>query len=62
VTPVTLPPGRFKLETRRTASLPWAKTIGMVAVEDLAAMAETTPPVAKIAATGCRTRSAAMRP
>ena len=59
--PVTLPPGRFRLATNPywTGSLPLANTIGMVAVADLAASAETTLPVAKIASTGRLTSSAA---
>jgi hypothetical protein len=59
--PVTLPPGRFKLATNPcwTGSLPFANTIGMLAVAALAASAETTLPVAKIASTGRLTTSAA---
>ena len=43
VMPVTLPPGRLRLATSPcwTGSLPFAKTIGMFAVADLAAIAET---------------------
>jgi hypothetical protein len=53
ITPVTLPPGRLKLETRPslTGSPPVVKTIGMVAVADLAASADATFPVAAITAT-----------
>jgi hypothetical protein len=61
VMPVTLPPGRFRLATNPycTGSLPLANTIGIVAVADFAASAETTLPVAKIALTGRLTSSAA---
>jgi hypothetical protein len=43
VIPVTLPPGRLRLATNPywIGSLPFANTIGMVAVADLAAIAET---------------------
>ena len=43
VTPVMLPPGRFRLATRpiSTGSLPVTKTIGIVVVADFAASAET---------------------
>jgi hypothetical protein len=59
--PVTLPPGRLRLTTSplSTGSLPLANTIGMLAVAALAASAETTLPVAKIASTGLLTSSAA---
>ena len=59
--PVTLPPGRLRLATRpdSTGSLPLANTIGMLAVAALAASAETTLPVAKMASTGRLTNSAA---
>ena len=42
LTPVTLPPGRLRLATRPslTGSLPVAKTIGIVVVAALAAIAE----------------------
>ena len=61
VTPVTLPPGRLRLATRpiATGSLPPVKTIGIVAVADLAASAAAVPPVATITATLRRTSSAA---
>ena len=61
VMPVTLPPGRLRLATSPcwTGSLPFANTIGMLAVADLAAIAETTLPVAKITSTGRLASSAA---
>jgi hypothetical protein len=61
VMPVTLPPGRFKLATNPywTGSLPFANTMGILDVADLAPIAETTLPVAKIASTGWFTSSAA---
>ena len=53
VTPVRLPPGRFRLATSPilTGSAATAKTIGMVAVAALAAIAEGVPPPATITAT-----------
>ena len=61
VMPVTLPPGLLRLATSPywTGSLPFANIIGMLPVADLAAMAETTLPVAKIASTGLLTSPAA---
>src|SRR5262245_42065349 len=58
---VTLPPGRLRLATSpfSTGSLPLANTIGMLVVATLAASAETTLPVAKMASTGRLTSSAA---
>src|SRR6516165_6203881 len=60
VTPVTLPPGRLRLETRpiSTGSAPVAKTIGMVLVAALAATAAGGAS-ATITATGSATSSAA---
>jgi len=60
VTPVTLPPGRLRLETRprSTGSAPVAKTIGMVVVAALAATAAGGER-ATIASTRSDTRSAA---
>src|SRR6516164_4602335 len=60
VTPVTLPPGRLRLETRprSTGSAPVAKTIGMVVVAALLASAAGGER-ATIASTGSDTRSAA---
>src|SRR5262249_27564791 len=60
-TPVTLPPGRLRLATKPscTGSPPFVNTIGIVVVTDLAAIAETLPPVATIIATWRRTRSVA---
>src|SRR5262249_15443801 len=59
VTPVTLPPGRLRLETRprSTGSAPIAKTIGLVVVAALVATAAGGES-ATIAATGSDTRSA----
>jgi len=59
--PVTLPPGRLWLATNPywTGSLPFANTIGIFAVADFAANAETTLPVVKITSTGRPTSSAA---
>ncbi len=53
LTPVTLPPGRLRLATRPslTGSSPITKTIGIVAVADLAASTAGAPPIAAIAAT-----------
>ena len=53
VTPVKLPPGRFRLATSPilTGSTATAKTIGMVTVAALAASAEGVPPPATITAT-----------
>ena len=61
VIPVTLPPGRLRLATNPywTGSLPFANTSGMFEVAVLAAIAENTLPVAKIASTGRLTSSAA---
>ena len=49
-TPVTLPPGRFRLDTSpaSTGSTAVAKTIGIVAVAAFAASAEAAPPPATI--------------
>ena len=46
-------------QTSLTGSLPLAKTIGIVLVEALAAIADAVPPIAMISATGRRTSSAA---
>src|SRR5262249_33867178 len=53
VTPVMLPPGRFKLATSPslTGSVPAPKTIGIVVVADFAVDAATVLPVAAITAT-----------
>ena len=53
VTPVRLPPGRFRLATSPilTGSVAIAKTIGMVTVAALAATAAGVPPPATITAT-----------
>jgi hypothetical protein len=61
VIPVTLPPGRERLVARPnpTGSPPITKTMGMVDVATLAAIAEGAPPVVTSTATGRRTRSAA---
>ena len=61
VTPVRLPPGRFKLATRPAAigSIPFWKTIGIVAVAAFAARAARVLPGVAITATWRRTRSAA---
>jgi len=59
--PVTLPPGRLRLDTRPslTASPPIEKTIGMVAVVALAASGAAALWIATITVTRWRTRSAA---
>src|SRR5262245_17186935 len=59
-TPVTLPPGRLRLETRpsSTGSAPVANTIGIVAVAALAASAAGGPNV-RMRATGSATSAAA---
>jgi len=51
--PVTLPPGRLRLETSpmRSGSLTAENTTGIVEVVALAASAEGGPPAAKSAAT-----------
>ena len=61
VTPVTFPPGRFRLVTNPacTGSPAVVNTIGMVAVDTLAARTEKSPPVAAIIVTERETRSAA---
>jgi hypothetical protein len=61
-TPVTLPPGRLRLVTspKATGSLGAVNTIGIEDVAALAARVGASPPLAKIAATGRRTNSAAM--
>jgi len=61
LTPVMLPPGRFKLATKpaSTGSLPAVKTMGMLAVAAFAACTEAAPPVAAITATPSLTRSSA---
>jgi len=61
VIPVTLPPGRERLVARPnpTGSPPITKTMGMVDVAALAAIAEGAPPVVTSTATDRRTRSAA---
>jgi len=60
VTPVTLPPGQFRLATRpdRTGSPPVVKTIGIVAVAALAAETAAKPGTT-MTATRRRTNSAA---
>ena len=60
LTPVRLPPGRAKLETKPslTGSLPVAKTMAIVVVAALAARAEGVS-IAAMTATRRRTRSAA---
>jgi hypothetical protein len=61
VTPVTLPPGLLRLATRplATGSPPMLNTIGIVAVDALAASPDASPPVAAITATRRPTSSAA---
>ena len=52
-TPVRLPPGRFRLETRpaATGSAPIEKTMGIVVVAAFAASAGWVPPAAAITVT-----------
>src|SRR6516162_6869258 len=61
LTPVRLAPGRERLATspRLTGSSGIAKTIGIVVVAALAAIAGAVPPFAKMTVTRLRTRSAA---
>jgi hypothetical protein len=61
VTPVILPPGRFKLATspKATGSTPTKKTIGMVLLAAFAASAVGTPFIAAMTATLRATNSAA---
>jgi hypothetical protein len=61
VTPVRLPPGRFRVPTSPIAigSAPISKIIGIVVVADFAASAAGAPPGATITATGRPARSAA---
>ena len=61
LTPVTFPPGRFRLAMRpfRTGSAALIKTMGMLSVRVFAAMAGSVPPGAKMAATRKLTSSAA---
>src|SRR5262249_16988964 len=61
VTPVTLPPGRFRLATSPTStgSAPVAKTIGISRVAAFAATAEAMPPAATSTVTRSRTKPAA---
>ena len=60
ITPVILPPGRFRLATRPswTGSDPTTKTTGIVEDAAFAARAEGGPPVAAITETGRLTNSA----
>ena len=60
LTPVALPPGRFRLATRPNlmGSLPVTKTMGIVVVAALAASAESVPPVVTSTSTGWRRSSA----
>src|SRR5262249_27145171 len=61
LTPVRLPPGRFRLATSpdSTGSTPTLKTIGMVVVAVFAASAAATTPAVTITSTWRRTKSAA---
>ena len=63
LTPVMVPPGRFRLATSpsSTGSLPSANTIGMAVPVALAALATLVPPTVTSTATFCRISSAAVR-
>ena len=62
VTPVALPPGRERLAAKpgRTGSPPITKTMGIVELALLAAIAEFDPPTATSAEMGRFTSSAAI--